>query len=676
MSMNTSTSETALAASNNAPTIYKLIVLLILVGGIAYCNSFTKTFLMDDVVWITSNEKINDLGAYVEMMNTRPVVAVSLYLNHRVHGLTYFGYHLVNVAIHLAAAITLFGVVRRSLLLPRWNERFTTSAHWLAFAVALLWMVHPLQTQAVTYIIQRGESLMGLFFLLSLYCVIRGSQSTRGWLWNIASLACFVAGAKSKEVMVTFLPVVLCYDLIILGSIRDSIRKRWWYYLAIFSYWAFVLSGAFTALTADSATGSAGFGLRSVRPHVYMMTQAGILLHYIRLVFVPYPQSFWYRGWPWVTEFADFWPAGLAIGLLALATAWLMLRRHWIGFLGAWFFGILSVTSIVPLIDPGFEHRMYLPLAAFCVLVVISSYLMLSKWSNRRLAEITGVLLLAMAATTLTVLTFRRNEDYRSMRSMWESVIQIYPNDAAALTEYAAGLLGEGKNEEAKETYEKALRAKPNWFLAEAGYGQVLCRLDMQDEGMPYLLRELNRAEANVALAPAVVISNYELGKNYWMRGDRKAAETHLKKVTELAPQKQEGFGALACVLYEQGRKEEARQLYAKALQMNPRFAQNSSQSAEITLNRHKKLNAYYRKEALFHALQAAQATEFEDPAINAVLAEAYAANQMYAQASQIVQDSLTRMAASENPDRRAQLQRALVQYKRLQSEGDKKAKS
>ena len=109
----------------------------------------------------------------------RPVVCLTLALNYAVSGLDPWSYHVANLAIHASAALVLFGIVRRTLQGPRLRDRFGTQANGLAVAVAVCWAVHPLQTESVTYIIQRVESLMGLFLLLTLYCVIRGHHSPR-----------------------------------------------------------------------------------------------------------------------------------------------------------------------------------------------------------------------------------------------------------------------------------------------------------------------------------------------------------------------------------------------------------------------------------------------------------------------------------------------------------------
>ena len=134
------------------------------------------------------------------------------------------GFHAVNLLIHLLAALVLFGVVRRTLLTSSLKEQFGGAASGLAMAVALIWAVHPLLTESVTYLTQRTESLMGLFFLLTLYCAIRGASSGHPWRWYAVAIAACALGMGAKEVMATAPIVVLLYDRCFLsGSFREAL---------------------------------------------------------------------------------------------------------------------------------------------------------------------------------------------------------------------------------------------------------------------------------------------------------------------------------------------------------------------------------------------------------------------------------------------------------------------
>ena len=139
---------------------------------LAYANSFSGPFIFDDSTWIELNPHIRHLWPLWDLFGAtgtgRPVVCLTLALNYAVSGLAPWSYHVANLAIHASAALVLFGIVRRTLQGLRLRDRFGTHANGLAAAVAVCWAVHPLQTESVTYVIQRAESLMGLFLLLTL----------------------------------------------------------------------------------------------------------------------------------------------------------------------------------------------------------------------------------------------------------------------------------------------------------------------------------------------------------------------------------------------------------------------------------------------------------------------------------------------------------------------------
>jgi hypothetical protein len=156
----------------NEVASYRLLLLAAATVA-AYHNSFTVPFIFDDRPFLANTVEALSLGQ--ALIGVRPVVQLSLALNHALGHLNVHFYHLFNVAIHILAGLTLFGVTRRTLLLPSVQSRWTANASGLGFAVSLLWLLHPLQTQSVTYIVQRAESLMGLFYLLTLYGLVRGA---------------------------------------------------------------------------------------------------------------------------------------------------------------------------------------------------------------------------------------------------------------------------------------------------------------------------------------------------------------------------------------------------------------------------------------------------------------------------------------------------------------------
>src|SRR5262249_45547999 len=157
----------------------KAAILIVCAGGLSYLNGFQGEFVFDDRDLIVNNPFIRHLwppwpALFAPINVGRPLVSLSTALNYAVSGLEPWSYHALNLIIHVLAALALFVIVDRTLRTDKLSTRFGADSTMLALVAALIWTVHPLQTQSVTYIIQRGESLMGLFYLAALYCSIRG----------------------------------------------------------------------------------------------------------------------------------------------------------------------------------------------------------------------------------------------------------------------------------------------------------------------------------------------------------------------------------------------------------------------------------------------------------------------------------------------------------------------
>ena len=383
-------------------------------AGAAYCNSFGGPLIFDDEQAIVENPTIRQLWplwqplrppAHGETVTNRPLLNLSLALNYAVGGLAAWGYHAVNLAIHLAAALLLFGIVRRTLRLPARKgdsphspERPggghrpeavaahkadrplpATAATGLALAVALLWAVHPLPTESVTYVVQRAESLAGLLYLLVLYGLIRATEGGKGDTTPLGELrgetADFAADAGSPisshpvpraSVPVSPSPVpplvrggvaglsvgngrqggdglgpgggAACYDRTFLaGSFREAWRRRRGFYLALAGTWLLLAGVVAQAPTRGS---TAGFGA-GVSAWAYLGTQFGAIVHYLKLCVWPCPLVLDY-GTDTAAGASQIVPYLVVVALLAAATAVALWRWPKVGFLGAFFFADLG----------------------------------------------------------------------------------------------------------------------------------------------------------------------------------------------------------------------------------------------------------------------------------------------------------------------------------------------
>ncbi|MDX1946098.1 MAG: tetratricopeptide repeat protein [Pirellulaceae bacterium] len=441
------------------------------VGLVAFAGSLRGQFVFDDFNLLIFDARFQQLWPWGPLEHWhRALVDWTFQANYALGGRNVLGYHLVNLAIHLLAALTLFGLARRSLQLPGIAPALATRAEPIALAIALIWLVHPLQTEAVTYVVQRYESLLGLCFLLTLYCTVRGSQAARGWVWYCGAIAAAWAAAASKEVAAAIPLVLLAFDRAFLaGSWSGALRQRWGLYLAIVPSLGWMLWALRHTFHAAAATGGAGFGLVGLSPWEYLRSQPAAILTYLQLAFWP-RELILDRGWMVASSPLQIYGLGLVVLGLVAASLWGMWRLPRLGFLGLSFFLILAPTStIVPIADLAVEHRMYLPLAPLTALVVLAAVALLDRWplaEPMRWRVATAVL--AIVVLALSARTIWRNADYAQPRRLWEQVIKYNPAHARGYRNLASYAIQAGDYPAAERLFRAALACQPkhprNWL--------------------------------------------------------------------------------------------------------------------------------------------------------------------------------------------------------------------
>jgi protein O-mannosyl-transferase len=445
-------------------------LLIIVLGALAYANSFRGQFMLDDDRSIADNVEAlrSPLGPrgifHATPFVTRPVVGLSLALSYRISGLATWGYHLVNIAIHLLAGLCLWALVRRACrhTLPGAQR----SADGLAFLIALLWTVHPLQTQSVTYIIQRSEALAGLFCLLTILCVARAAQG--GWWWSVAAVLACALGMGTKQVMLSAPFLVLFYDRTFLaGSFAGALRRRWGVYLGLASTWSIV----FITYHLAPTTLGAGFGASPIGVWPYLRTQPRVILHYLRLCLWPYPQCL-DDMWPVANKVGEILPGTVLVVLALAGTLWALARRPVLGFLGACFFLCLGPTSsIVPIEDLAFEHRMYLALAPVTALLVLAVRALLVRITRGRVL-VTALVVVAVLACMGR--TLARNRDYDDQIRMWSNVVAQRPWNFRAHNNLGLGFRAVGRHEEAERHFRQAVQQSPSCWYALYNMGLAM----------------------------------------------------------------------------------------------------------------------------------------------------------------------------------------------------------
>jgi len=538
--------------------------MLVLAGVLAYSNTANVPFVFDDSIRIVYNEKIRTLWPTVAMADSnRPIVNYTFAINQAIHGDQVWGYHALNLAIHLTAGLFLLGIVRRSLS----NTRRSLSEHseYLAIAVALIWVVHPLQTQAVTYINQRYESLMGLFYLLTLYLFIRSLDSKYTKIWRIASVAMCAVGMGCKEAMVSAPLIILWYDrAFVETSWKALIAKRKLYYAGLASTWA-ILAWAMLHYTDEYTTGGMVI-VANVTPWTYLLSQSDVIVHYVRLVIWPQGQCF-FDEWPVAHSIREVLPQALCIVTILFGTVWCIFRFPKLGFLGGWFFLILAPTSsFIPIRDLIFEHRMYLPLAAVTVAIVLGTFALACRCGRfTAVARRSHAVLMFAVVIGLAMTTYARNRVYRSEISLWQDTVIKAPHHADAWHNLGLSLINAGRSSEALPFLERASKLAPNDADTNSSFGAALIECGEYDLARVHL-------ELAIRSNPKDHVAMRNMGNLLLDTGKGTEAIEYCQRAIQLAPSDPELNMSLVAALIVARRFEDAINECNSVLKLQPTY--------------------------------------------------------------------------------------------------------
>ena len=497
----------------------------------AYHNTFAVPFVFDDEQSIVHNPSIRSLatalqppGGWGFTVSGRPVLNLSLALNFAISGTAVWSYHALNLLIHAAAGLALFGLVRRTLHQPIMAKTFAGRELPVALAVALLWTLHPLQTESVTYIIQRAESLMGLFYFLTLYAVLRAATTPASRGWSVVAVAACALGMATKEVMVTAPVVAVLFDRTFLaGSLRAVWTQRRGLHIVLSATWLLL---AWLVLSAGGDRGGT-YALTPAAFGGYWLTQFEAVARYLWLSVWPSPLIFEYgvtREVHWTAAL----PYALPVLALAAATLWALVRRPVAGFLGAMLFLVLAPTSLMPGVTQTIvEHRMYVPLAAVVALLV---GWVISLAGRRALY---ACIVLAVVAGGLTM---ARNRVYQDELTLWQDTVAKRPTSAKAQNNLGRLHFQRGEFADALRRYDLALQHEPE--SAQTHYnrgltlealgrsGEAIAALAEAERILPYfgqaqwrravLLLQAGRAEEAIAPAQAAAARLVEPAEAYF----------------------------------------------------------------------------------------------------------------------------------------------------------------
>jgi tetratricopeptide (TPR) repeat protein len=574
------------------------ICLIAFIGLFVYSNTLQVPFVFDDESSVYKNIAVRDTGYLTKaslagiLSAPRTIGQLSFTLNYALGGLDVVGYHIVNLVIHVCCALLVYWFVVLLFRAPYFTGYFQGSVDpsfhvrgFVALFAALLFVSHPIQTQAVTYIVQRYASLATLFYLLSfvLYIKFRLSGSSKArHVFYAVSVVSAVLAMKTKEIAFT-LPVMI--TLCEFMFFRGDIKKRVFYLIPLLLTMAIIpLSLIWSHGT--SAGGAAvldrltrGASLNIISPWDYLNTQFRVIVTYIRLLFLPINQNLdydypVYRTFFTAPVFLSFLFL-LAIFGLGVYLVYRSLRDKgdkscWyrlIAFGIFWFFVTLSVeSSIIPIADVIFEHRLYLPSAGFFMAVMAGVMWFEGRLGNKPLAGNAVWVVMILIVVGLSATAYARNSVWRDEVTLWEDVVKKSPNKARPHNNLGGLYLMHDRIDEAMKEILLTLRLAPEHADAQNNLGLAFEKLGQSDKAMTHY------AEA-IRMNPEHADAHSNLGLALKKQGRTGDAVKHFMMALQIDPYHREANNNMGLLSENDGRMDEALNYYEKALHNNPSYA-------------------------------------------------------------------------------------------------------
>lgn len=460
---------------------------LVVFGFIIYSNSFECSFHFDDRPNILDNKVIRNfnLGEIWNFSHNRFLPFVSFAVNYHFGAYEVWGYHFVNILIHVAASCVVYWLTLLLFATPVLKQHaLSGQSRWVALATALLFVAHPLATQSVTYIVQRMASMVALFYFLSIAFYIKGRLADTRFKKITFLLAAVLAGLSAvhtKENAYT-LPVCILLTELALFQVQPLKinNKRLWIFFGILSVSVVLAIARFSTAVFKPIPPSFG-NAYTISASEYLFTQFSVILKYIQLLFLPINQNLDY-DYPIATGFFEVRTA-VSFLLLTSLLVWALYiynKNRLFSFTVLWFFITLSIeSSFVPISDVIFEHRTYLPSFGFFLLLVVTIF----NFSNKRQLQMALPFCLLLAGM-YGIATYQRNKIWLNDFSLWSDVIEKSPEKARPLVSRADIYREQGAWNLAVTDYEAALALNPNYAMAVNNLGLVYKNLGQWDKAI------------------------------------------------------------------------------------------------------------------------------------------------------------------------------------------------
>ncbi len=541
------------------------IFILCFVGIVIYSNTFNSSFHFDDFTAIVSNLRVRHLA---EMFTTnRSLTFLSFTFNYYLNGLNVFGYHLFNLIVHLGAAIMIWWFVILTLSMPAMKrERIANHSGLIALFTGLVFVTHPIQTQAVTYIVQRATSMATLFYLASMNLYIKSrllKYEKRGEVIQIfCYLGSLITGGMamlSKETAATLPLMIIFYEFCFIKEKKDINWKPLIFFILVSVF--FVILGARPEALLDTLK-----NLKGAYQWRYLLTQFRVMVTYIRLFFIPANQNLDYdypiaKGLMAPSMFASIF---LLVVILLVAIR-IFSKYRLVSFGIFWFFiASLPYLIILPVKDVIAEHKLYLPMVGCSIFLVAAIYYLFSYIFNKKAGRKLIAVLCAVIAV-YSVLTYKRNFVWKDEFTLWNDVVHKSPHKARAYNNRGFAYVNKGDLESAIADFSRAIQIQPDDFSAYNNLANIYDKKGSLDEAIAYYTKAIKINPHNAEI--------YNNRANMYAKKDNlNGAIADYTKALRINRKAAKAYNNRGRLYQLKGNLEDAIADYTKAIQINPDY--------------------------------------------------------------------------------------------------------
>jgi len=578
-------------------------IFLTAISLLIYADTLNAPFVFDDLPNITQVPRMRMTQVTPEALvrvlkiTMRPVANLSFAFNYYFHGYDVRGFHVINLAVHVLTAVLLLLISRQTLRLCNLENRL------VPLFAAVLWLVNPVHTQSVTYIVQRMNSMPATFFMLALFCYIHARMTTmtgqgrfRSLLLSALCLLAAILGLASKQIVATLPVIIFLYEWIFFQNLDRGWLKKQIGWISVMSILLIII--ALIYMGGNPIEKLTGFyEKKEFTPVQRLLTESRVVIFYLSLLFFPHPNRL-NLDYDFPLSDSLMNPAVTGLSLLAIMALFAVAlyrpgRHRLLSFAILWFLCNLAIESTFLGLDIIFEHRTYLP-SLFPTFVFAA---LLFRYLSR---PIMAILLLSVFIIICGNWASQRNIVWNDTLTLWQDCSNKSPRKARPANGVGMAYQAHQQHERALEWFQEAVQLNPEYNEAYSNIGGILIQMGRPAEAVPHLERAITLDPENyeafsnlgsakhhqnlldeaveyylksIRLYPDFEAAHNNLGAVLTQKGDIEGAMRHLNQAIRINPRYTEAHNNLGLAMAKLGREQDAIASFQQALRLNPDYA-------------------------------------------------------------------------------------------------------